>query len=154
MHLALDLCASVGLWGQSVRCPAPPSTGPDIRWHNTVNSAYKRAILGRWNGLGSLVCHCDSLYFKCSSMILFLLNASAGVTHIIGPGSSNKEVPWHGRGTESQTTDAVIWRWSHFNILLHESGRNTIDREKKKTCKNDIVSQSIRIQDYPDPLNY
>lgn len=30
MHLEQDLCASVGLWGQSVHCPAPPSTGPEV----------------------------------------------------------------------------------------------------------------------------
>lgn len=46
---------------------------------------------------------------------------SSWTTYVIGPRSSNKKVPWQGRRTESQTTDAVIRRGSHLNILSHQT---------------------------------
>lgn len=46
---------------------------------------------------------------------------SSWITYVIGPRSSNKKVPWQGRRTESQTTDAVIRRGSHLNILSDQT---------------------------------
>lgn len=50
-----------------------------------------------------------------------MLNVHPTTTYVIGPRSSNKKVPWQGRGTESQTTNAVIRRGSHLNILFDQT---------------------------------
>lgn len=81
MHPALDLCASVGLWGQSVHCPAPPSTGPEewMRWYSRV----KMCLLGPNFKLITWCRGLEDNYGESSGLQLYL-NPTFKCTIILG----------------------------------------------------------------------
>lgn len=58
---------------------------------------------------------------RLSAIADVYVTLSSWTTYVIGPRSSNKKVPWQGRGTESQTTNAVIRRGRHLNILFDQT---------------------------------